>query len=109
MINKKAKGGFGIILILILLIVGYYFFLMDNGVHNPFKTKSEVWSGGCSPNNASNIGIDYKYNEQSCTQELCTGSNGEWIDNNGLNICSCRGTCIWEPQAGGCDCLAYAN
>jgi hypothetical protein len=36
-LNKKATGGLGIIIFLILLGIVYYFFIYQDGVHNPFK------------------------------------------------------------------------
>jgi hypothetical protein len=44
--NKKAKGGLGIIVIIILIAVGYYFFIYNNGINNPLKAMACTNSGG---------------------------------------------------------------
>jgi len=49
--NKKADGTVAIILILVLAGAGWYFFLYEDGIHNPFNKISPTdYSISCSNN-----------------------------------------------------------
>lgn len=75
MLNKKAKGGFGIILILIILGAGYYFFIYQNGIHNPFN----------------------QTNQSIQQQTACVNSGGKWFTYpliiNGINQNTTKSSC----------------
>ena len=67
--NKKAKSS-GIIIVLILLGLGWYFFLYEEGIHNPFKTLGKINcenSGGIYKL-GFNEGVSYYY--CSCPKEM---------------------------------------
>ena len=80
--NKKAKSNMTMIIVMLVSLVGgYYFFIMDNGIHNPFKTTTTTFSG---------LGKDCIPNWQcSAWSECSNGINSRICDD--LNNCRSEG------------------